>query len=432
MSAHLNSRLERLKKRRSRLGRYLLLGVAAVFIVMLGVASGVVAFLWGLQDNPADWGMTGEGVIAGSPITDPLREGERVNVLIIGMDKLAEGYKWARTDTIIVASFDPETEDVALVSIPRDTRVVVGDSGYDKINAAFAKGGPELAVSTVQRFLDIPIHYYVWVRIEGFAELVDIIGGVEIDVPQDMDYEDPTQDLYIHLKAGRQLLDGDKAMQFVRFRGYDDADLGRIRSQQEFIMAVAQKLKNPLMLLKLPELIRQAASLVRTNMPVQSMVEYGLRFADIDLGKIEMATVSGESRGPASGYSQWYYIHDEYATKQLVDEALRGIDRDINANITVEVLNGCGEAGLATAVAEHLMGEGFRVVTIGDAEQSNYQTSGVVSRTGNRDSLRRMGQALMRLSDTISPRYFEDIVEQPEAEITIVLGADMLDALEGK
>jgi LCP family protein required for cell wall assembly len=169
----------------------------------------------------------------------------KVNVLLLGVDK--EGL---RTDTIIVASFDTDDNTVNMLSIPRDTRMYIG-SRYQKINAAHALSkkngkitGPEGTIEAVTRLTGIPINYYIEFSFDAFRDTVDALGGVYFDVPQNMNYEDPVQDLYIHLKKGYQLLDGDKAEQLIRFRRYVDGDLGRIKVQQDFLHAlIEQKLK---------------------------------------------------------------------------------------------------------------------------------------------------------------------------------------------
>ena len=151
-----------------------------------------------------------------------LRDGV-YNILICGTD--GDGY---RTDTIIVAHLDANTHTVALLSIPRDTPVATGGGGLMKINSVYAGGGTdgmERLASRLHSLLGFPVDGYVLVDLEAFKKTVDLVGGVDFDVPQDMNYEDASQDLYIHLKKGPQHLDGEKAMELVRFRkGYATQD----------------------------------------------------------------------------------------------------------------------------------------------------------------------------------------------------------------
>lgn len=162
------------------------------------------------------------------------------NILICGTDD--DGY---RTDTIIVAHLNETTHDVALMSVPRDTVVLNGSGGIMKINSVYAGGGADGMARLSKRLgamLGFELDGYVLVNLKAFRETVNLVGGVEFDVPQDMYYNDPSQDLYINLKAGKQTLDGEKAMELVRFRkGYASQDIQRTKVQQEFLRALAKK-----------------------------------------------------------------------------------------------------------------------------------------------------------------------------------------------
>ncbi|MEG1346199.1 MAG: LCP family protein, partial [Acidaminococcaceae bacterium] len=171
----------------------------------------------------------------------------RINVLILGIDdgdsEDFEGPK--RTDAMLVASFDPDHNEVALVSIPRDTRVQIpGRVGLDKINHAHAYGGVLLAKQTVANLLKIPIHYYVLLNWQGFIDVINIIGGVDMYVEDNMNYEDPYADLKIHITKGYQHLDGKLAGEYVRFRSDELGDIGRVQRQQRFLKALASEFFN--------------------------------------------------------------------------------------------------------------------------------------------------------------------------------------------
>lgn len=168
-----------------------------------------------------------------------------INVLVLGLDD-----DETRSDVIALINYNPIESKMKILSIARDTRVRVNGK-YTKINSLIGKGGEKLVVDMVEEITGLPIDYYITLNFKGFREIVDILGGVEIDVPFDMDYDDPYQNLHIHLKKGKQVLDGKKAEEFVRYRkgnhsgeGYEDGDLGRIKMQQLFIEEfVKQKLK---------------------------------------------------------------------------------------------------------------------------------------------------------------------------------------------
>ena len=160
--------------------------------------------------------------------------------LLLGIDTkdLSKDSK-ERSDTMMLCKIDRSTGGISILSIPRDTKAFIrGRKNEERINHAHAYGGPELSVKAVKDLLGIDLDYYVRVDYKIVKEYVDLIGCVEVDVPQDMHYEDPTADppLYIDLKKGKQVLDGDKSLQFLRFRkGYKDQDIGRIRAQQQLV-----------------------------------------------------------------------------------------------------------------------------------------------------------------------------------------------------
>jgi LCP family protein required for cell wall assembly len=176
-----------------------------------------------------------------------------------------------RTDTMMLCKVNFETGEVNILSIPRDTKVKInGRKNEAKINAAHSHGGPYLAVDTVRNLLNIDLNYYVTVDYKAVKEIVDAIGGVEIDVPMNMKYYDPTDKppLKINLKKGLQVLDGDKAIQFLRFRsGYAEADIGRIKSQQMFMKELVKQTLKPKNILKLPKLVNTYFDYVDTNIP---------------------------------------------------------------------------------------------------------------------------------------------------------------------
>ena len=196
------------------------------------------------------------------------------NILICGTDD--DG---TRTDTIIIAHLDTTDHTVALLSIPRDTPVATGNGGIMKINSVYAGGGADgmqRLSGRLRELLGFPVDGYVLVNLDAFKKTVDLVGGVEFDVPQDMDYEDASQDLYIHLKAGLQRLDGEKAMELVRFRkGYASQDIQRTQVQQQFLKALAKQCLSVSSLSKLKEFADIFAEDVTTNLTVGNMIWYG-------------------------------------------------------------------------------------------------------------------------------------------------------------
>ncbi|MDR3349390.1 MAG: LCP family protein [Acidaminococcales bacterium] len=199
----------------------------------------------------------------------------QTNVVILGVDKRNDDA--GRADAIIVAMYDPKAEKINLVSVPRDMRVYINGGRWDKINHAYNYGGTENVVAALEGFLGISIKYYVQVDFSGFERIVDAVGGVPLNVRERMYYEDPWDGpfgLVIDLEPGEQVLDGKKAMQFVRYRD-EEGDVGRVRRQQDFIAAFYAKMSDPAMWIRLPDLAAIALSSVSTNMGFADMLQIG-------------------------------------------------------------------------------------------------------------------------------------------------------------
>lgn len=199
---------------------------------------------------------------------------ERVNVLLMGGDNrgLTKG-ETPRSDSMLVASFDPTTKKVHLFSILRDTYVKIPGHGSDRLNAALSIGGPNLSMKTISELTGLDIQYYVYADFQGFIKLVDAIGGVDFYVEKDMDYESAADKhmFDIHLKKGQQHLDGDHALQYVRFRHDRLSDYTRTERQRAFLGAVADKLQSGWNLIKLPTILNQVVPYIETNMSVNDM-----------------------------------------------------------------------------------------------------------------------------------------------------------------
>ena len=249
------------------------------------------------------------------------------NILICGTDD--DGY---RTDTIIVAHLNETTHDVALMSVPRDTVVLNGSGGIMKINSVYAGGGADGMARLSKRLgamLGFELDGYVLVNLKAFRETVELVGGVEFDVPQDMYYNDPSQDLYINLKAGKQTLDGEKAMELVRFRkGYATQDIQRTQTQQQFLKALAKQCLSVSSLTKLKEFADIFSQYVTTNLTTGNMVWFGKELLSCDFDNMKTYTAEGE--GAMINGASYYPL---YAGKLLsvVNEAFNPYDTPISA-----------------------------------------------------------------------------------------------------
>ncbi|WP_066500715.1 LCP family protein [Abyssisolibacter fermentans] len=289
----------------------------------LAVGAGVMAYMkiYDPQDdldsnnpkNPID---VGDNVNNNNEEKDPFKiainNSKRVNVLLLGLES-------TRTDTIIFASFDPKTKKVDMLSIPRDT--YYWDKGYNKpdqkkINAKYGRSNAKGTMNAVSTLLGgVPIHYYVSITYKGVEDIVDSLGGVEVNVPFHMVYHDTTvgKSLHIDIPKGLQTLDGKNAVKFLRYRkGYRDGDLGRVRAQQQFIKSAINKALG----FRLPIVIKKSFSCVKTDMPLTDMLMYAKDVYGINPSEdISMSVLSGKAR-MKDGLS--YFFHDPKMTREYV------------------------------------------------------------------------------------------------------------------
>lgn len=232
----------------------------------------------------------------------------RMNVLLMGVDsngRDTERFTGCRSDTMIIASLDPECKKVSLVSIPRDSRVRIADNhGVDKINSAHAFGGPELAVKTVGEDFGVPIDHYIVIDTQGLKKVFEALGPVEILIEKPMHYRDRAGRLNIALEPGLNKLDAAGLEEYVRYRHDAKGDIGRIERQQWFLRQVKKKLEEPQVLLKLPELCKLAGEYVRTDLSVEDMLKLAAFSKEMKTNKIQTAMLPGDPV-TISGGSYW-------------------------------------------------------------------------------------------------------------------------------
>lgn len=345
----------------------------------------------------------------------------KLHVLLIGEDDglVAPGQKVrGRSDTLMVASFDPKTGEISLLSIPRDTRVAIpGKKHKEKINHAFAYGGIELTLQTVRQFLGIPIRYYAQIDTSGFRKLVDTIGGVPLDVEKDMKYTDKAGGLYIDLEAGPQILNGEQAEGYVRFRK-TDSDLARAERQQKFITAAVKQILKPGNLLKIDQLFRIAADTVQTNIPLGVGVRYLPMLKSLQGDKITSYTVEGEDAWIDGTY---YYEPDVAKLEELVETYFYSqVNYSANQQTKVGIAIGNGSRSSAEQVAQLLKKHGFQVISISLAEESEALISQVIS-------TRRDSQSAVAVAEVLSVQeVLLDVQADAAADVIVIVGKDML------
>lgn len=301
------------------------LKVFIIVLVILAIAGGV--FAKKVYDNNGNW----LAALFGHNKTT-LENLDKLYVLVMGEST-------GMSDTIIVCSYDPKTQEASMLSIPRDT--FIGDSkynvsAYDKINSLYNNGqDPQKTIDAVNELTGLDIKYYILIDTKALVEFVDEIGGIEFDVPIDMKYDDSSQNLHIDLKEGLQKLNGEQVEQLVRFRhnadgstysyDYGMEDFGRMKTQREVIKTIAKQtiqLKN---VKEIGNLIDIVKKYVKTNMDLEILKDYIPYAVNMNIDNIRAEQLPGESKY-IGGIS--FFLHDEDETKVIVDELFNGITQN--------------------------------------------------------------------------------------------------------
>lgn len=270
-------------------------------------------------------GVTVANILYGSNLSSEITQhldkptGEKANILLMGLDE-----DKTRADTIMIVSLNPKENTIRLLSVPRDTQVTVNGK-LIKINSTMAyQRREELMIEKLREITGMPIHYYAEIDFEGFKKVIDILGGVDYNVPYNMNYDDPTQNLHIHLTAGMQHLDGQAAHDFVRFRHnnggsapgeYVMGDPGRVSAQQNFLKELVRQKLQPQYITKAPELMNEIYQYVTTNFTVADALKYIGMLETIDSDTLQTFVLPGATKYE---HNLWYYIYDAEDTRELV------------------------------------------------------------------------------------------------------------------
>lgn len=310
--------------------------IVALILCLLAVGAGI--YTYSRIYEPSDEGIDTDildnqdddnpNELTEEELKDPLQKAiaasDRVNFLLMGM----EG---TRSDTMIFVSFDPKLKKVDMISIPRDT--YYHTPGFDradqrKINAVYGRGKAGGSKRAVEEILgQVPVHHYITVDYEGVEKIVDAIGGVEVDVPFHMEYVDATEGhepLYIDIPKGKQVLNGENAVKFLRFRhnndmtvGYPDGDLGRIRAQQQFIKSAIKKALS----FRLVNVVNTAFNYVKTDVKLTEALSYTTSIIGFDMENLSMTTLPGAPEDRVYGDTKLsYFIHDPVKIRELMME----------------------------------------------------------------------------------------------------------------
>lgn len=253
----------------------------------------------------------------GSQPADQERKRNFYTFLIYGMD---DGN--GNTDTIMVGAYDTENQVLNMVSIPRDTLIETSRSNK-RINAVYSNEGTEGLEAEVSDLLGIPIDFYVQVNLKAFQKIVDAVGGVDYNVPVDMDYEDPTQDLYIHLNAGMQHLTGAKALQLVRCRNvYATQDIGRVSTQQGFLKALARQTLQFGNITKVKQFAGIFNQYLKTDLKLENMIWFGEKLLGLSSDQLNLQTIPYNDT--TASYKGGHYVSLD------IDEVLNMVNEKFN------------------------------------------------------------------------------------------------------
>lgn len=293
---------------------------------------------------------------AGDAVEDGLLTAkDKSTIMIMGVDSREDDV--GRSDTLMIAAVDPKRNQASLLSVPRDTRVKIAGHGWDKINAAYAYGsaksgilgGEKLAQRTVEDFLGVNIDHYVVIDTHAFQKIIDAIGGIDIDVEKRMYYEDPWDDdggLVIDLKPGMQHMDGKTAVTYVRYRD-EEGDIGRIKRQQKFMKACMEKITSPAIIPKLPAVIKEVMSSVKTDLSFRQLLEFAGTLKEAQKNGLKTEMVPGRPLY-ISGVSYWIPDVEKLRTtlaetlgiqlspsaRHRLEQAAREYENSIPANAT--------------------------------------------------------------------------------------------------
>ena len=401
-----NNRNRRKTKAKKSTGKKILIGI--LIVLLLGIAW----FTYRTYKN--GWGLSGMLATVVGHDENTKKNLSEIKVLILGVSTDLDSQL---TDTIMVASYNPNTQKANLLSIPRDSytgKNTAKATASLKINALYnIEKTPEKTLKAVNEITGLDIKYYVIVKTEALIQLVDAIGGVEFNVPIDMKYDDPTQDLHIDLKAGTQKLDGEKAEQVLRFRHsnpdkngvmstypseYGNDDFGRMRTQRDFISALLKQTLKPGNIFKLGEILEIAHKNVETNLELSYIKDYIPYAVEFNTDNLQTATLPGTTPDMKDTnnvsifvinkklsteliQSMFYVDSTEETEDNTITNSLNTTSNSISSTTTVkddelkiELINGSGNTSKLEEAKTKLEEAGFKVNKTGKQQKTISKT----------------------------------------------------------
>nr|MDF0369366.1 LCP family protein [Nodosilinea sp. TSF1-S3] len=439
--------------RQRRLSRLLGLGISLVGVAAVsGVAGGMLALSLSttplqqqqLSADEADV-FSQETPISSSGNLRLPRLTRPVNILVLGIKVLTSDVREVppelqglrhhalvdsfegRSDSMLLLRFNPQTEQLVVLSLPRDTRTRVRGS-LTKLNEANIYGGPALAAESVSDLLGgVAIDRYVRINVQGVEKLIDALGGVKVNVPIDMRYQDDSQHLYINLKAGEQTLDGNKALQFLRFRYDAHGDIGRVQRQQMFMRALVEQALNPATIARLPSILSVIQTNVDTNLTVEellALVSYG---AQINRSNVQMLMLPGRFSS-AQDFALSYWLPDSSEIDSLVDQYFGfGTQRVATSlspsRVRIAIQDSTGDVVAVEALTQMLRDSGYSDIRIDRTLNEPLPISRIVAQRGDGATAelvhRFLGMGEVRVESTGALN----------SDVTIQLGQDWVQGL---
>ncbi|ANV87821.1 LytR family transcriptional regulator [Picosynechococcus sp. PCC 7117] len=294
-------------------------------------------------------------------------------------------------DTMLLLRFDPADKQISILSIPRDTQANIEGYGLSKINHANAYGGAVLSAKTVGDLLGgVEIDRYIRVNVQGIGKLIDALGGVTVYVPKDMKYQDDSQRLYINLKEGEQHLNGDEALQFLRFRYDEYGDIGRVQRQQTLIRAVLEQGLTPSNLVKFPQVMSIIQSHIDTNMSVQELIALAGFGSQIERSNIQMVMLPGEFSGDGRNGSTSYWLPHRSRISRVMAQHF-DIQTDYASNldflspgdVRIAIQDSTGNSQAVRSLLQRLNEAGYSRVSIAQDWSEPLENTRIVAQKGD-------------------------------------------------
>jgi polyisoprenyl-teichoic acid--peptidoglycan teichoic acid transferase len=351
-----------------------------------------------------------------------------INVLVMGIDRVPDAKPGSEemfsgnSDSILLLRLDPNDPSLNLLSMPRDTQVEIPGLGLTKINQANPSGGPALAGRAISDTLSgVTIDRYVRFSTDAFRELINQVGGVDVDVPADMTYEDKTQKLNINLKRGQQTLDGDKAEQFARFRNDSLGDIGRVQRQQILLKALREKLSSPLMIPRIPGIVQGMQQYIDTNLTLEetsALLNYGL---GLDKKNVKMVLLPGRFSGPKE-FQASYWILEPDARDRIMREYFdigSGQADSVTAPLRIVIQNASSNPEAAQNLLMQLSKAGYENVSISDDRPDIQTQTQIIVQGGQSKAAEAIQQVIgIGILETSS-------TGELESDITLRIGNDL-------